>query len=53
MIIDYRELNKYTIPDNYPLPLIETLVTRLRNKKIFTKFDVRWGFHNIRIKEGY
>ena len=40
MIIDFRELNKYTIHDNYPLPLIETLVTRLRGKKIFTKFNV-------------
>jgi hypothetical protein len=52
MIIDYRGLNKYTVPDNYPLPLIETLLKRLRNKTLFTKLDIRWGFNNIRIKEG-
>jgi len=31
---------------------LKTLVTRLRNKRIFTKFDICWGFHNVRIKEG-
>jgi hypothetical protein len=52
MIIDYCGLNKYTVLDNYPLPLIETLLKRLRNKTLFTKLDIRWGFNNIRIKEG-
>jgi len=49
---DYRTLNKWTIPNCYPLPLISELIHRISGKKWFTKFDVRWGYNNIRIKEG-
>ncbi len=49
---DYRALNKWTIRNKYPLPLIKELITKLSKKKFFTKFDVRWGYNNIRIKEG-
>src|ERR1700723_2713545 len=35
-----------------PLPLISELVGRLSSAKVFTKMDVRWGYNNIRIKEG-
>jgi hypothetical protein len=49
---DYRKLNDMTIKNCYPLPLISELVDTLQNAKYFTKLDVRWGYNNIRIKEG-
>ena len=49
---DYRKLNSMTIKNRYPLPLIPELVEKLRGAKYFTKLDVRWGYQNIRIKEG-
>src|SRR6202012_4086199 len=49
---DYRKLNKVTVRNQYPLPLISDLITDLRNCKIYTKLDVRWGYNNICIKEG-
>jgi len=49
---DYRNLNKWTIPNRYPLPLISELIHHISGKKWFTKFDVRWGYNNVRIKEG-
>jgi hypothetical protein len=36
----------------YTLPLLLNIINKLRNTKIFTKFDVCWGYHNVRIKEG-
>lgn len=52
LIQDYRKLNEVTVKNRYPLPLISELVDKLRGAKYFTKFDVRWGYHNVRIKEG-
>lgn len=49
---DYRHLNDHTIKDAYPLPLISEIIDRTKNSKIFTKFDIRWGYNNIRIKDG-
>ncbi len=49
---DYRQLNSHTIKNQYPLPLISDTVDKLQNAKIFTKFDVRWGYNNVRIKKG-
>ncbi len=49
---DYRKLNEQTIHDNYPLPLIKTILEQLQGRSLFTKFDIRWGYNNIRIKEG-
>src|SRR5712672_712892 len=49
---DYRRLNEWTIRNRYPLPLIPELINRVRNKDLFTKFDVRWGYNNVRIKDG-
>jgi len=44
--------NEWTIRNCYPLPLIPQLINRVRMKRLFTKFDVRWGYNNVRIKEG-
>jgi len=49
---DYRDLNKWTIPNKYPLPLILELIYDLTEKRLFSKFDICWGYNNICIKEG-
>jgi reverse transcriptase-like protein len=49
---DYRNLNKWTIPNRYPLPLINDLIYDLAGYRLFSKFDVQWGYNNIRIKKG-
>jgi len=41
-----------TVKDKYLLPLISELINKLRRAKYFTKLDVRWGFNNVRMKEG-
>src|ERR1700744_1793447 len=51
-VVDYQKLNDITIPDRYPLPLIQELVDKVKDAEIFTKLDVREGYNNIRFKEG-
>ena len=52
MVQDYRYLNEWTIKNNYPLPLISDVLENIGTKKMFTKMDLRWGYNNVRIKEG-
>ena len=52
MVQDYRYLNEWTIKNNYPLPLISDVLENIGTKKLFTKMDLRWGYNNVRIKEG-
>ena len=52
LVQDYRALNAITVRNRYPLPLISDLVNRLKGARYFTKLDVRWGFNNVRIKDG-
>jgi hypothetical protein len=52
LVQDYRRLNKITIKNRYPLLLAADIVNRLTGAQHFTKFDVQWGYHNIRIKSG-
>jgi len=52
LCVDYRALNSGTIKNRYPLPLISEMLDRLRGARIFTKLDLRNGYHLIRIKEG-
>jgi len=40
------------VKNNYPLPLISDVVENIGIKKMFTKMDLRWGYNNMRIKEG-
>jgi len=42
-----RYLNKWTIKNNYPLPLISDIVENISTKKVFTKIDLRWGYNNV------
>jgi hypothetical protein len=48
---DYARVNKYTIWNTYPLPLIKELIDKLVQKQWFTKFDIQCGYNNIWIKE--
>jgi len=52
MVQNYRYVNKGTIKNSYPLPLISELIDSMGTKKVFTKMDLQWGYNNIRIKEG-
>src|ERR1700733_8592563 len=52
MVQDYRYLNSWTVQNNYPLPLINELIDKVAGAKYFSKFDLRWGYNNVRIKEG-
>lgn len=49
---DYRKLNEITVKNRYPLPLVSDIVGRLKGARYFTKFDVRWGYNNVQIKDG-
>ena len=52
MVQDYWYLNKWMIKNNYPLSLILDVLENIGMKKLFTKMDLRWGYNNVRIKEG-
>ena len=47
LVQDYRKLNDFTVKNRYPLPLASDIINRLCQARIFTKFDVRWGYNNI------
>src|SRR5258708_18605497 len=52
LVQDYRCLNKITIQNKWPLLLAADIINWLVKAKILSKFDVRWGYHNICIREG-
>jgi len=52
IVMDYHNLNDQTIKNNYLLLLITELINNIGSKEVFTKIDLRWGFNNVRIKEG-
>ena len=49
---DYRYLNEWTVKNAYPLPLISEPMDKIKNAKYFTKLDIRWGYNNVRIRDG-
>ena len=52
IVQDYRHINQWTIKNGYPFSLIADILDGVGKKKVFTKLDLRWGYNNIRIKEG-
>jgi len=52
MVQDYQHLNQWTVKNGYPLSLIANILDRVEKRKVFTKLDLRWGYNNVRIKEG-
>lgn len=52
LIQDYKKLNDITIKNRYPLPLASDIINKLKDAKIFMKFDVHWDYHNVWIKKG-
>jgi hypothetical protein len=52
LCVDYRALNRITIKNRYPLPLIGETLDRLRGAKVFTSLDLRNAYHRVRIRPG-
>eukprot|EP00253_Pinus_taeda_P022505 PITA_22505 len=51
LCIDYRKLNKVTIKSTYMLPRVDDLFNQLKGASVFSKIDLRFGYHQVRIKE--
>ncbi|GJZ07927.1 putative reverse transcriptase domain-containing protein [Tanacetum coccineum] len=51
MCIDYRELNKLTVKTRYPLPRIDDLFDQLQGSSVYSKIDLRSGYHQLRVRE--
>ncbi|GJW48544.1 putative reverse transcriptase domain-containing protein [Tanacetum coccineum] len=51
MCIDYRELNKLTVKNRYPLPRIDDLFDQLQGSSVYSKIDLRLGYHQLRVRE--
>ncbi|GJZ77136.1 putative reverse transcriptase domain-containing protein [Tanacetum coccineum] len=51
MCIDYREINKRTVKNRYPLPRIDDLFDQLQGSSVYSKIDLRSGYHQLRVRE--
>ncbi|GJR04982.1 putative reverse transcriptase domain-containing protein [Tanacetum coccineum] len=51
MCIDYRELNKLTVKNRYPLPRIDDLLDQLQGSSVYSKIDLRSGYNQLRVRE--
>ncbi|GJQ98286.1 putative reverse transcriptase domain-containing protein [Tanacetum coccineum] len=51
MCIDYHELNKLTVKNCYPLPRVDDLFDQLQGSSVYSKIDLRFGYHQLRIHE--
>jgi len=53
LCVDFRKLNRITRRDRYPIPLVTNLIDQLSSAQIYTKFDLRAGYYNVRIAAGH
>ncbi|GJR85417.1 putative reverse transcriptase domain-containing protein [Tanacetum coccineum] len=51
MCIDYRELNKLTVKNRYPLPRIYDLFDQLQGSSVYSKINLRFGYHQLRVRD--
>ena len=51
LCIDYRELNKVIVKNKYPLPRIDDLFDQLQGASVFSKIDLRSGYHQLKVKK--
>ena len=51
LCIDYRQLNRVTIKNRYPLPRINDLFEQLKGARVYSKIDLRTGYHQLRVRE--
>ena len=49
---DYKQLNRVTIHNRYPLPRIDELFDQLQGSRVYSKIDLRSGYHQLRVQEG-
>ena len=53
LCVDYTQLNKMTMKNKYPLPKIDDLFDQLKGASVFLKIDLRYGYHQLKIKDTY
>ena len=51
LCIDYRQLNRVTVKNRYPLPRIDDLFDQLRGARVYSKIDLHTGYHQLRVRE--
>ena len=51
LCIDYRQLNRVTVKNQYPLSMIDDLFDQLRGAQVYYKIDLRTGYHQLRVRE--
>ena len=51
LYIDYRQLNRVTINNRYPLPRVDDLFDQMRGVRVYSKIDLRTGYHQLRVRE--
>ena len=51
LCVDYRQLNKMTVNNKYPLPRIDDLFNQVKGVSVFSKIDLQSGYHQLRIKD--
>ncbi|GJY89705.1 putative reverse transcriptase domain-containing protein [Tanacetum coccineum] len=51
LLYDYRELNKLTVKNRYPLPKIDDMFDQLQGSRVYSKIDLRFGYHQLRSEE--